>query len=271
VRCHSEDDPANPGRPVPGREFAGARNALTGRVASNITPDPETGAGTWTNEQLVRAIREGVGHDDRQLSPSMPWNVFSVLTDDDVQSLVVYLRTLPPIRNALPKNAETRAEEIRRDRLSLTPPVAPAANDGGRDPLRRGAYLVRVGLCANCHTPIDAHQQRMLSFRFAGGLSDAGVSGNLTPDPSGISYYDETMFMQVMRTGKVAGVRQLKPAMPWWYIGQLTDDDLRAVFTYLRTLPSVQHRVSTDHEETLCPICRQMHGYGDLNVASPLN
>jgi hypothetical protein len=77
---------------------------LPGRVVSpNITPDPETGAGTWTDEQLARAIREGISHDGRALFPLMPYEDYSHLSDEDLASVVVYLRSLRPVRHVIPK------------------------------------------------------------------------------------------------------------------------------------------------------------------------
>ena len=76
---------------------------LPGRVvAPNITPDPETGAGNWTDDELARAIREGVGHDGRVLFPVMPYQRFRSLSDEDLASIIVYLRALPPVRRQQP-------------------------------------------------------------------------------------------------------------------------------------------------------------------------
>ena len=90
-------------------------------VASNLTPDVETGAGSWPDDAMVRAIREGVGHDGRPLK-TMWWWAFRRLSDEDVRSIVVYLRSLPPVRNPLPA---TRITEQERARLAskLRPPL----------------------------------------------------------------------------------------------------------------------------------------------------
>jgi hypothetical protein len=106
--CHS----AAPGQWKPGEapEFTALGS---GRVvineggfilaASNITPDVETGAGSWTDDQLARAIREGIGHDGRTLFLMMPYQNYKYLSDEDLASIVVYIRSLPPIHNGLPK------------------------------------------------------------------------------------------------------------------------------------------------------------------------
>jgi hypothetical protein len=89
-------------------------------------------------------------------------------------------------------------------------------------------------------------------------------SANLTPDPSGIPYYDEAMFIRAMRTGRV-GSRELNKAMPWSVLGNMTDQDLSSIFAYLKTLKPVHHRVDNSLHPTLCPVDGAMHGAGDQN------
>jgi hypothetical protein len=72
-----------------------------------------------------------------------------------------------------------------------------------------------------------------------------------------------------MRSGRVAGIRPLSGAMPWLAFGKLTDDDLRAIFTYLRSVPPVQHRVNNADAPSWCPRCRRLHGLGELNGPAP--
>ena len=69
-------------------------------VGPNLTPDVETGAGTWCDDQLARAIREGIGHDGRALFPMMPYEDFRHMSDEDLASVVVYLRSLAPAVHA---------------------------------------------------------------------------------------------------------------------------------------------------------------------------
>jgi len=88
---------------------------------------------------------------------------------------------------------------------------------------------------------------------------------NLTPDPSGIPYYDADLFVSFMHTGFV-GAREITDAMPWTLYGRMTDEDLRAIFAYLQTLAPVKHRVDNDLPPTPCPVCGLEHGGGDKNV-----
>ncbi len=90
------------------------------------------------------------------------------------------------------------------------------------------------------------------------------ASANITPDASGISYYDETLFVQVMRTGYVKA-RELKSIMPWWNYRGLTDGDLKDIFAYLSTLKPVRHRVDNTEAATLCRLCGLHHSSGNQN------
>src|SRR5215831_5410490 len=108
VDCHSEHDPTLEGAPPKsGREGAGVlflQDPSLGKVyASNITPDKETGIGNWTDDQIARAVREGIGGDGRALFPIMPYRNFRNLSDEDLASVIVYMRSIPAIKNAVPK------------------------------------------------------------------------------------------------------------------------------------------------------------------------
>ncbi len=257
LECHSEHNWKAEGAPfIAGKEGAGQvfpLEGLPGRmVPSNLTPDPETGAGQWTDDQLARAIREGVGHDGRALFPLMPYENYRHLPDEDLASVIVFLRSLPPARNPLPKTEIIFPVKylIRSVPQPITAPVAPPDLS---TPERRGQYLVTLGGCADCHTP-SVRGNPVPGKDFAGGQVFTGpwgtvTSANITPDPSGISYYDETLFIGAMRKGQV-GARSLNPFMPWHLYGNMTDDDLKAIFAYLRTLKPVPNHVDNPDHST---------------------
>ncbi len=271
--CHSPHDWTKHDAPTPpGMELAGQDLGTDGFpghvVAPNLTPDPETGSGNWTDDMLARAIREGIGHDGRALFPMMPYEEFRDLSDEDVASIVVFLRSLPPARNPLPKTQIIFPVKyiIRNVPQPLTAPVPPPDLS---TPVKRGAYLVHVIGCAGCHTPVDAKQNPIPGMEFGGGNVFVGPWGNvatpnLTPDPSGIPYYDQAFFIKTIRTG-YAGARELNPIMHWWIYRNMTDEDLSAIFAYLQTLKPVHHRVDNTMTATRCPIDGQMHGAGDQN------
>ena len=100
-------------------------------------------------------------------------------------------------------------------------------------------------IASDCHTPEDQMHRPARGMEFAGGKRVEGFparSANLTPDPSGISYYDEELFLRVMRTGRV-GARALNPQMPWWVFRNMSDDDLKSIFAYLRTVKPIRNRI----------------------------
>jgi len=272
--CHSEHDWTAHDAPIlPNALGAGqdmkVLKGLPGKVyAPNITPDAETGAGNWSDDQLARAIREGVGHDGRALFPFMPYPDFRYMSDEDLASIIVYLRSVPPVAKPRPMT-ELIFPVKYLIRNSPEPLDAPVPEPDVSTPEKRGKYLVTIAGCADCHTPQDGHGQPLPGIEFGGGVLLDGpwgrvASANLTPDPSGISYYDQAIFMQAMRTGFV-GARKLNQIMPWHAYRGMTDEDIDAIFAYLKTLKPVRHHVDNTEPPTFCKLCRQTHGGGSQN------
>jgi mono/diheme cytochrome c family protein len=272
--CHSEHDGSQRGNPTKsGREGAGVLflndPSLGTLYASNITPDNETGIGNWTDDQIARAIREGIGGDGRALFPIMPYQNFRELSDEDLASVITYIRSIPSIRNAVPK---TRINfPLSRLIMTMPQPITEPVHDPElSDPLARGEHLVKLASCAECHTPQDSRGKPMDSLAFAGGFVLDGPDGkkvaaaNITPDPSGISYYDEATFIKTMRTGQI-GARQLNPIMPWIFYRNMTDEDLRAVWAYIHALKPILHNVDNSLAPTICRKCGYSHGLGETN------
>lgn len=269
--CHSERDWSAHDTPMlPGTLGAGQdMNFLKGFPGKvyppNITPDVETGAGSWSDDQLARAIREGVGHDGRALFPFMPYERFHALSDEDLASIIVYLRSLPPVRKQRPKTE--LIFPVKYLIRSVPQPLdAPLQDPDLSTPEKRGKYLVTIAACSDCHTPQDAHGQQLPGLDFAGGFILDGpwgrvASANLTPDPTGI---DSAMFMQAIAAGYVNG-RKLSPVMPWDIYNKMTDEDIAAMFAYLKTLKPIRHFVDNTQPPTYCKVCRQSHGGGNQN------
>src|SRR5688572_7206001 len=156
--CHSERDWKQPGGPVvPGRAYAGVvwkHEGKTWLVAPNITPEPDTGAGRWSDDMLARAIREGVGHDGRLLHPQMWYRSFRQLSDEDLASVVVYLRSLPAVRNTLPQTVLSE-DQIKRFVGEPRPITAQVPEPPHATPEERGRYLAGLADCGGCHTLWD--------------------------------------------------------------------------------------------------------------------
>lgn len=265
--CHSERDWDAPGAPPrAGRKGAGfVMSEREGRriVAPNITPDVETGAGAWTDDMLARAIREGIGHDGRALYWGMWYRSFAGLADEDLASVVVYLRTLPAVRNPLPKTL-LPPQEAEANAMNPKPITAPVSGPPAGDSLALGRYLVGVADCTGCHTGWEAPRNPGL---LGGGnhLSRRGgrdvFSTNITRHESGAGYPKET-FIAVIRSGKGGS---LHPVMPWTAFSGLTDTDLGAIYDALGLARPVAHYVGNVGPPTHCAVCGQEHPFGELN------
>jgi hypothetical protein len=272
VECHSQHDNTRADWPiVPGTEGSGQifpLQGLPGQVtAPNITPDQDTGIGGWTDDEIARAIREGVDKDGRALFGLMPYQHYRTMSDEDLASIVVFVRSLPSVKHDLPPTQIIFPVKylIRNDPQPVTAPVPPPDSS---TPVKRGEYLVRIGGCVDCHTPAQKGVP-VRGMDFAGGFVLAGPWGsvaapNITPDPSGISYYDDKLFIEVIRTGQVRA-RKLNVIMPWERYRGLTDSDLSDIFAYLKTVAPVAHRVDNAETPALCKKCGFVHGLGEKN------
>ncbi|HXT69319.1 MAG TPA: c-type cytochrome [Vicinamibacterales bacterium] len=263
--CHSERDWKKPGAP-PILATKGAGYVWrAGLTAPNLTPDKETGTGTWTDDMLIRAIREGISHDGRVLHRQMWYASFRTLPDEDVEAIVAYLRSLKPIRNPLPRTTLTEKEvkdlEV-PEPLTLPAPPGPPVTDV----VERGRRLAWLADCSGCHT--SWHTPKNPGLYGGGNLIERGdlktYSANITSDDSGITHYDAAFFREVMRTGKARG-RELSPLMPWTVFRNLNDEDLDALFAYLRALPKVKHVIDNIDKPTKCVICENEHPLGQYN------
>lgn len=274
--CHSERDSSKVGAPpIEGKKGGGAilwKKDKYRIVAPNISPDPQAGAGTWTDDMFARAIREGVGHDGRVLV-MMFWMSFRNLSDEDLASVIVYIRALPPVKNQLPRRSLSMEEEKSMQPNSL-PLYEKVAHPDLSDQLTRGRYLVKLGDCAPCHTG----WYKRNPGKFGGGNDLYGnfyrnhtkrkvFSSNITPDETGLGSWTKSAFITAIRTGK-AGT--LDPVMPWVAFRNMLDEDLKAILAALQKVPPVQHRIINGIQPTYCEVCRESHGYGKYNKIIPL-
>jgi mono/diheme cytochrome c family protein len=233
--CHT---PKGPQGNLPGRELAGGFtiDAPPFRaVAPNITPDPETGIGRWTDAQLARAIREGIRPDGSLIGPPMPFAFYRDLADRDVQAMVAYLRTVPPIRNQVEKSTY-------RVQLppSYGPPVASVAPPAD-NPLARGAYLAGpVAHCMECHTPLRPDGHNDMTRLGAGGQQFPGPGGvaiarNITP--TALRSWSDAEIIRAITTGVSRDGSRLQPPMAFYAYANMSQQDLSDLVAYLRSLP----------------------------------
>ncbi|PYT18010.1 MAG: cytochrome C [Acidobacteria bacterium] len=258
--CHSERDFSRLGGPVVeagrGKGGAMALEDLAGKIlAPNITPDKETGIGTWTDGEKIRAIREGIGKDGSALFPLMPYTNYRYMSDDDVQALVAYLNTLPPVRNSPPKTQITFPTSmlIKSVPAPVGHKIPPVDPDGGEI---YGEYLAKLARCEECHTPLVRGEPDP-SMRFAGGRVFATqygtvVSANITPDQqTGLGKWDFLRFQDRIKSYRQYLTIEPPKAgpdrftlMPWLAYARLTDHDLEALFLYIKSRTPISHRVN---------------------------
>jgi mono/diheme cytochrome c family protein len=261
--CHSDHDATRFGFPIkPGTEGQGgfpfdAKFGVPGVVcAQNITPDPETGKGNWTDGEILRALREGVSRDGHALFPMMPYAAYSAMSDEDAKSVVAYLRTLKPVRHETPPRQIDFPVNLFIKFAPKPLPGAVAAPDDAKDHLGYGAYLTRLAGCGDCHTAHDEHGQLVPGRDFAGGWTMKGpwgtvVTANITPHPSTfVGRATKEQF--VARFKAFASPEAAVPVspgrntvMPWLGFAGMTEQDLGAIYDYLKTRPAIANEVVT--------------------------
>ena len=226
--------------------------------SSNITPDPETGLGAWSDAEIIAAIRDGDARGAGVEAPVMPYYQYAGMADEDAADLVAYLRTLAPVRRA------NRAAEVsipfqrllyRGWRWLFAPAVSPPARApaGGA---ARGRYLVdHVAICADCHTPRNRFGVPMASMYLAGTADgpDGRPVPNITPDPTGVEDWDVDDLTQVLSSGMLPdfdNVQGLMAEVVDGYGGgpgyaMAPEEDLRAIATYVKTVKPIEHDVKS--------------------------
>jgi mono/diheme cytochrome c family protein len=240
--CHAADAKQPDGPLSGGKEFRDWRVGIS--RASNLTPDPETGLGKWSEAEIVRAIRNGQARNGRLLAPVMPYEWLHEMSDNDAVAVARYLKSLPPVHNDV-KQSTNLIFKLGKLFLKPKPAVAIAAATPGPT-AEYGSYLSQhVGLCAECHTPRGGLLSRADRNRLFAGVTHPpkdfpAPPANLTPDrASGIGKWSEADFVTTIRTGTDPDGDRLNPFMPWQENRRMTDDDLRAIYSYLRTLPPI--------------------------------
>ena len=217
--------------------------------ATNLTPDPETGLGAWSDAEIVRALRNGQSRDGRLLAPVMPYEWFHGMSDGDAFAVARYLKSLSPIRNAVRQSPNLIFRIGSGTLLSPKPAVSTSSPSPGPSP-EYGRYLAHyVGLCADCHTPRKGLLAKADQSRLFAGTSNPPKGfpanpSNITSDPeTGIGRWSESDFVRAMRTGVNPAGISLHPFMPWHEMGRMTDDDLRALYRYLQTTTAIRNEV----------------------------
>nr|MBO2513716.1 cytochrome C [Gammaproteobacteria bacterium] len=240
--CHTPRD--ENGNLIDDLELAGAfviEEPAFRAYAPNITPDVETGIGSWTDEQIIRAVREGIRPDGSVMGPPMAYPFYRDISDRDMRAIVAYLRSVKPVRNEVPRSTY---------RIELPPnwgpPVGSVPEPDKNDKVAYGRYLTHtLGHCTDCHTPLVEGRHDFSRIGAGGNLFPQpfgqpwnALAANITQHPElGIGRWTDDEIKRAITQGISRDGRQLLPFMGFQFYENITDEDLDAIVAYLRTLP----------------------------------
>lgn len=260
IDCHSKRDFTKYAGPVvPGTEGGGGflfdqKLGLPGLIyGRNITPDDETGIGTWTDEDILKAITQGINKKGDTLFPLMPYVNYNHMAKEDLLSIIAYIRTLKPIRNAVPARQLPMPMSMAYPGPALQPSIEGNVRPPASDKVKYGEYLANMADCGTCHSPLTPQGPDM-SRKFSGGYPfDLGTckvnSANITPDSAtGIGAWSEAQFLQKFTHYREEKNYNYDPGkentvMPLTLLAGMTDEDLKAIYAYMRTVKPASNKV----------------------------
>lgn len=219
--------------------------------SANLTSDKETGIGQFTDAEIARSLRYGVGRDGRTLFPMMP---FQEMSDEDLTAIISYLRTLPPVKNKV-KPTEYGFMYKALLAVGLVKPEGPKSTPVKsvvKEPtVAYGKYVAyNISNCFSCHTEVDMNTGKFIGKDFAGkayfeadAFSDgySYMSPNLTPDKATgvMASWTEEEFISRFKQGRV----QKGSPMPWGAFSRMDTVELRALYAFLHSLEPVGNKI----------------------------
>jgi cytochrome c553 len=255
--CHAQRDwtkfsgPAIAGTLGAGGDVFDQRIGFPGKFyAKNITP---IGIGQYTDGELYRVISTGVTKEGKALFPVMPYPYYAKMDPEDIYSIIAYIRSLEPVHNTVP---ESQADIPFNFIMNLIPKKAePQKRPSKSDTIAYGAYITNAAGCIECHTNVK--DGRIIpELAYSGGrefpFPDGSLvrSVNITPHVTGIGTWTEEMFVQRFKqyTDSTNVLPEVKPGefntvMPWTMYGLLEEDDLKAIYAYLKTVKPIDNAV----------------------------
>ena len=234
-----------------GAPFAGGRAFVLpfGTIYTpNITPDAETGIGTWTDAQFLNAVHRGIAPDGSRYYPAFPYPSYTLLTDEDTLAIKSYLFSLAPVKQANKPN--TFGFPYNQRWLMaiwatlFNPDTRFQPVDGQSPEWNRGAYLVEAaGHCGECHTPRNLMQALDQRHKFGGGVAEGWNAYNISTDAvSGIGDWSADELAAYLSAGHAKGRGSASGPMGEAVdlsLSHLTASDIDAIVTYVRTVPPV--------------------------------
>ncbi|MDP7157638.1 MAG: cytochrome c [SAR324 cluster bacterium] len=245
--CHTAENgkPLSGGRPL--------KTPFGIYFSTNITPDPDTGIGGWSDADLLRAMREGIAPDGSHYFPVFPYTAFSKMTAEDVLHLKDYLFTLPAVQQSnrphdvwFPFNLRFSAWGWKLVNFHPEPLLADVTRS---KQWTRGRYLAEaVAHCGECHTPRNGMGALKADWHYAGSREgpEGEVAPNITPDAeTGIGQWSKDDLTYLLETGMLPDGDFIGGLMSEAveYYGQLPPEDRDAIAEYVLSLPPVQNHV----------------------------
>jgi len=234
--CHTPQTPDGPDMSNELGGFMVDKNPAFEAWAVNITPGGRVA--DWTDDELAKAIREGIRPDGSVIGPPMPIGLYRGLSDDDLHSIVAFLRTIPASSNETPFSTYN---------IPLPPAYGPPVEEVSAPPraatVEYGAYLAGpVAHCVECHTPMGEKGPMFESHLGAGGFEFHGpwgtsVGANLTTHEDGLANYTDAELKTMITEGVRPDGSRMRPPMGYHFYAAMTQDDLNAIILYLRQLP----------------------------------
>lgn len=256
--CHSQRDWSIYAGPLKKETFAaggekfGQEIGFPGTIyTKNITP---YALRSWTDGEIFRAITKGVSKDGSALFPLMPYHNYGRLDKEDIMSVIAYLRTLPSVKNEVPEHEL----DFPLNFIINTMPVKDSlvVRPDSADQVQYGKYLVTAASCVNCHSK-EEKGALVPGSEFGGGRefkspgAGSAFSVNISPDnQTGIGTWNREVFIKrfKMYTDSNYVPTKLLPGevntpMPWAMYATMTENDLGAIYSYLRTVKPVSNKV----------------------------
>jgi mono/diheme cytochrome c family protein len=229
-----------------GKAYAGSRALPTpfGAVySSNITPDPETGIGRWSEEAFRRALRDGVDREGRHLYPAFPYDHFTHLTDDDIRALYAFVMTRDPVHSLPPENKLPFPFNIRPLLAGwklLFLERGPRAGDAAQNAdWNRGAYLAEsIAHCGACHTPRNFLGAERKARAYAGGESEGWDAPALdSGSPAPVAWTADQLFAYLGTGWQAQHGASAGPMAPVTEnLAGVPEKDVRAIAIYIASL-----------------------------------
>jgi mono/diheme cytochrome c family protein len=238
--CHT---PKGPPQAIAGKDFSGGLSwdePPFKVTAPNITQDKETGVGSYSDAELKAVLRKGLKRNGVPVAMVMPSGFYEIMTENDLNAVVAYLKTLTPVSN-------TVADPIYK--MPQGHPVPPGADKPFTeamltDKVKKGFYLATIAHCFECHTPMGPRGREFETSYGKGGFDFPGpwgvsTSRNITSSKEkGIGAWSDDEVKRAITQGMSRDGSPLKPPMGYPYYAKMSADDLDAIVAYLRTVPA---------------------------------